>query len=428
MTFEMAASYHGDFKMKTMKQKKDQHYTTHKKIKAVNDSMLPKKYRMAKALCDEAEACGGCQLHTLTYEGQLFVKQQKIKQLFKAYGHIAPIIGMEEPYYYRNKVHAVLKRDKRGRLLSGMYAEGSHHVIPIRTCMIEDQRARAIICTIETLIRSFKYTIYDEDMRQGFLRHILIRTGHQSGEILVVIVTASRMFPSKKHFVEALLKAHPEITSIVQNINTQTDNMVLGTRDEVLYGKGYIIDQLCKLSFKISPQSFYQINAIQTEKLYHKAIELAALTGKECVIDAYCGIGTIGMIASTRAKEVIGVEVNRAAIKDAEVNKKLNHRENITFYHDDAEAFMLACASDGKKVDVVFMDPPRSGSTKPFLDALIRLAPSRIIYISCGPETLKRDLDYLTHHSHYSVEQIIPCDMFPATAHIEVIVKLSLAQ
>lgn len=416
----------GATKMKMIKQKKKEQYVGQKKIKWVNVEALPKAYKASKLLCKHAKACGGCQLQALTYEGQLFVKQQHMKQLFKAYGNVSPIIAMQQPYHYRNKVHAVLKSDRRGRLLSGMYAEGSHHVIQIEECLIEDEKARAIIRTIEALIRSFKFSIYDEDKRQGFLRHILIRTGHQSGEILVVIVTASRTFPSKKHFVSALCKAHPEITSIVQNINTQTDNMVLGKWDEVLYGKGYIIDQLCGLSFKISPQSFYQINAIQTEKLYTKALELAKLTGQECVIDAYCGIGTIGMIASTRAKEVIGVELNQAAIRDAEVNKALNQCENIQFHLEDAELFMIKCAESHRKVDVVFMDPPRAGSTKAFLDALTCLAPSRIIYISCGPDTLKRDLDYLTQHSSYKVRQLVPCDLFPFTQHVEMICSLSL--
>ena len=386
---------------------------------------LSKKYQNAKILCDTYSTCGGCQLQPLTYEGQLFLKQKYITERFKRYGNIQPIIGMEQPYHYRNKVHAVLKRNRHGDILSGMYRERSHEVIPIQSCLIENEQARRIINTITQLIKSFKYPIYDEDLRQGFFRHILIRTGHRSGEILVVLITATRTFPSKKNFVHALLKAHPEITSIVQNINTQTDNMILGTRDEVLYGKGYILDQLCDLTFKISPQSFYQINAVQTEKLYQRAIELAALTGRETVIDAYCGIGTIGMIASQKARVVYGVEVNAAAIKDAEINKKLNKCENVHFYLDDAQHFMLAWAKEKRKVDVVIMDPPRAGSTEQFMRALITLAPKKVVYISCNPETLKRDLDFLTHESDYHVRAIVPCDMFPFTEHVETICLLT---
>lgn len=410
---------------RNIKRSKKNKHSVQVKQPILMDKALPKKYQNAKILCDTYKVCGGCQLQQLTYEGQLYLKQRYIIERFKKYGNIQPIIGMRQPYHYRNKVHAVLKRNKRGDILSGMYREKSHDVIPIQSCLIENEQARMIINTITRLIKSFKYTIYDEDLRQGFFRHILIRTGHKSGEILVVLVTTTRTFPSKKNFVHALLKAHPEITSIVQNINAQTDNMILGTRDEVLYGKGYILDELCSLTFKISPQSFYQINAVQTEKLYQRAIELAELTGSENVIDAYCGIGTIGMIASKKAKVVYGVEVNAAAIKDAEINKKLNDCENIHFYLDDAQRFMLNWAKEKRKVDVVIMDPPRAGSTEQFMRALLTLAPKKVIYISCNPETLKRDLDFMTYESNYRVQSIVPCDMFPFSSHVETITLLT---
>ena len=373
--------------------------------------------------CAYASQCGACQLLYLTYKAQLQRKYTYLKKLLKDYGKIENIIGMEVPYYYRNKVHAVFKRECYGGIKAGTYKEGTHQVVQIKNCLIEDQRASQIIATIYELVKSFKYTIFNEDTMEGFFRHVLIRVGKSTNEILVVLVTGTLNFPSKKHFIKALLTKHPEITSIVQNINGQHTNMILGERQKVLYGKGYIEDILCGCRFKISAQSFYQINPIQTEKLYQKAIKLANLTGKEKIIDAYCGIGTIGIIASHACQEVLGVEVNEAAVNDAILNAKNNDCKNIQFTVADASEWMVRLAEQGKSIDVVFMDPPRAGSTKRFIDALMQLSPRKVIYISCNPETLKRDLDYLTKKD-YSVEQIIPVDLFPQTPHIECIVEL----
>ena len=272
---------------------------------------------------------------------------------------------------------------------------------------------------------------YDEEKCKGTVRHILIRKGFKTGQIMVVIVTASPLFPSKNNFAKALVKAHPEITTIVQNINTRDTSMVLGDRNQVMFGKGFIEDKLCKKTFRISPNSFYQVNSTQTEKLYGKAIEFAGLTGNEVVIDAYCGIGTIGMVASDKAGSVIGVELNKDAVRDAITNAKINNCKNIRFYNNDAGKFMVNMAQESgaspKKspVDVVFMDPPRSGSTKEFIASVHKLAPERIIYISCEPETLARDLKYLTKDEQYKVERMVACDMFCWTEHCEMVVKLS---
>ena len=252
------------------------------------------------------------------------------------------------------------------------------------------------------------------------MRHVLIRTGHQTGEMLVVLVVASPVFPSKNNFVKALRKEHPEITSVVLNVNDKKTSMILGERNIVLYGKGYIQDVLCGYTFRISPHSFYQVNPVQTELLYRKAISLAGLTGKERVLDAYCGIGTIGMIASKKAKEVIGVELNRDAVKDAIGNAKGNGVKNIRFYQADAGAFMVSLAEQEEKMDVVFMDPPRAGSDEAFLESIAKLAPKTVVYISCNPETLARDLKYLTKKK-YQVKKICPVDMFPFTDHCEVV-------
>ena len=331
---------------------------------------------------------------------------------------------MEDYLHYRNKINATFKYKKSG-IISGVYEEGTHNVLPVDKCFIEDEKADEIIASIRKLIPSFKITVYNEDTGYGLLRHVMIRVGKNSGQIMVVLVTSNPIFPSKKNFANALKKLHPEITTIVQNINDKKTSMVLGPRNQVMLGKGFIEDTLCGMKFKISPNSFYQINVEQTEKLYNLAIEYAGLTGKEKVVDAYCGIGTIGLVASKKAKQVIGVELNKEAVKDAIINAKINDCNNIKFYGNDAGKFMVDMAAKGEKADVVFMDPPRSGSDKPFLDSVIKLAPERIVYISCGPESLARDLDYIVKNSEYKVEKITPVDMFPCTEHVETVCLLS---
>ena len=373
--------------------------------------------------CPKARQCGGCQLQGISYEEQLEQKQKKTEELIGPYCRVFPICGMEDPYHYRNKVHAVLDH-KKGKVISGIYAEGSHRVVPVDACLIEDEKADEIIVTIRELLQSFKLPVYDEDTGRGLFRHILVRVGKASGQIMVVLVMASPIFPSKNNFIRVLRQKHPEITTIVQNINDQDTSMVLGEREKVLYGKGYITDTLCGKVFRISSRSFYQINPAQTEKLYQKAIHLASLTGKERIVDAYCGIGTIGLIASDRVKQVIGIELNEDAVRDAMKNARANNVCNVEFYCDDAGDFMREMAANGEKVDVVFMDPPRSGSDEIFLSSVVQLAPKRVVYISCNPETMARDLEYLTDHGYRAITAW-PFDMFPSTAHIEVVTCLS---
>ncbi len=331
---------------------------------------------------------------------------------------------MEKPEHYRNKVSAAFTYDRKGNPLSGVYAERSHHVIPVESCLIEDERADRIIGTIRGMLKSFKIKVYDEDTGYGLLRHVLVRVGKTSGQIMVVLVVSSPVFPSKNNFVKALRLKHPEITTIVLNINDKRTSMVLGEKEHVIYGKGYIEDELCGKIFKISPKSFYQVNPAQTQVLYERAIEFAGLSGRETVIDAYCGIGTIGIIASDRAKKVIGVEVNKAAVKDAIFNAKRNQIKNIDFYHNDAGEFMMQMAEQKGDVDAVFLDPPRAGSDEAFLSSVTALAPEKVVYISCNPETLARDLRYLTRKG-YQVERAEAVDMFPFTDDVETIVSLS---
>lgn len=378
---------------------------------------------MSIGTCPIAKKCGGCQFQGTPYPEQLKKKEKQVRKLLDKYCKVKPIIGMEEPYYYRNKVHAVFDRDRRGNAISGVYEKGTHRVVPVDSCLIEDQKADEIIVSIRGMLKSFKIRTYDEDTGYGLLRHVLVKRGFATGEIMVVLVTASPVFPSKNNFVKALRKLHPEITTVVQNINGRGTSVVLGDKEHVLYGKGYIEDVLCGCTFRISAKSFYQINPVQTEKLYKKAIAMAGLTGKETVIDAYCGIGTIGLIAAKHAKNVIGVELNRDAVRDAITNAKRNNIQNVRFFCADAGEFMVDMAASGDKADVVFMDPPRAGSDEAFLSSVVKLAPKKIVYISCNPETQARDLAYLTKNG-YQAEEACPVDMFPWTEHCESIVSL----
>lgn len=374
--------------------------------------------------CSVSKKCGSCQYQGIPYKEQLMTKQKKMKKLLGKFGNIKPIIGMDDPFYYRNKVHAVFDRDKKGNIICGTYEAKTHKVVPVEECMIEDKVSQEIIRTIRDMLKSFKIKTYDEDTGYGLLRHVLVRRGFSTDEIMVVLVVGSPIFPSKNNFVKALRKKYPQVTTVVLNVNDKKTSMVLGERDIVIYGKGYIRDTLCGCTFRISPQSFYQVNPVQTEILYKTAIEYAGLGRKETVIDAYCGIGTIGLVAAKRAKNVIGVELNPDAVRDARINAKENKITNARFYQGDAGEFMENMAENGEHADVVFMDPPRTGSDKKFMSSVIKLNPSRIVYISCGPETLARDLEYLTKHG-YDVRKIQPVDMFSFTDHCENICLLT---
>ena len=374
--------------------------------------------------CPLYKKCGGCQLQNLTYEQQLRYKQVKCIRLLGKFCRVGEIIGMENPYHYRNKVQAAFALDRHSNIISGVYQSSSHKIVPVTVCMTEDEKADEIIGTIRRLLKNFKLRPYNEDTGRGFLRHVLVKRGFKSGQIMVVLVTGTRDFPKKKDFVATLLKIHPEITTVVQNVNNQKTSMVLGNRSEVLFGDGYITEQLGDFSFRISPRAFYQINPIQTEVLYNTTLEFAGLTGKETVVDAYCGTGTIGIFASPKAKKVVGVELNPDAVKDARVNAKLNSAENTEFYNADAGEFLADAAASNEKYDVVIMDPPRSGSTGKFLKSVAKLAPKTVVYVSCNPETLARDLMFLVRNG-YKVKKIQPVDMFPHTNHVETVVLLS---
>lgn len=382
-----------------------------------------KIHKNTDRLCPYAKKCGGCDYQGIEYKKQLEEKETNVKKLLKDFVKVSPIVGMENPYHYRHKVHAVFDCIGRGQVVAGVYKKNSHDVVDIESCQIEDQEADAIIREVKGLLKSFKIKTYDEDTGYGLLRHVLVRKGYHTGEIMVVLVLSSPILPSKNNFVKALRKNHPNISTVVINVNDKKTSMVLGERNIVVYGKGFIEDKLCGCTFRISPNSFYQVNPAQTELLYEKAIACAQLTGEEKVIDAYCGTGTIGIIASKHAKEVLGVELNKDAIKDAVINAKRNEIKNIKFVNDDAGKYMVSLAEKKETVDVVIMDPPRSGSDEAFLSSVVKLSPKRVVYVSCGPDTLARDLKYLMKKG-YKVTEATPYDMFPMTAHTEVVVGL----
>lgn len=383
---------------------------------------IEEKYRV-KPPCPYYDKCGGCQIQHMSYEGQSKFKQAKVQELLGSFCKVNDILTMEDPYYYRNKVHSTFSYNKKGEIIAGIYRENTHDVINIDKCMIQDSKADEIIGTIKDFMKSFKMKPYDEDTGEGFLRHVLIKRGFSTGQVMVVLVVSSKIFPGKNNYIKALVKKHPEISTIIMNINNRKTSVVLGNEEAILYGKGYIEDILCGVKFQISAKSFYQVNPIQTEILYNKAIEMAKLKGNETVIDAYCGIGTIGLIVSSKVKNVIGVEVNNDAVKDAIRNAKQNNIKNAYFYNDDAGDFMVELASENKKIDLVIMDPPRSGSDEKFLSSLVKLSPEKVVYISCNPETQKRDLEYLVKKG-YKVREIQPVDMFPQTTHVECVVGI----
>lgn len=380
--------------------------------------------KQGEDICPYAKKCGSCTYQGIAYEQQLKAKQELVQKHLGEFMKPAPIIGMERPYHYRNKVHAVFGHVGKGKTVSGVYEMGTHRIVDIENCMIEDEISSAIIKDIHSFLKSFKIKTYDEDTGYGLLRHVMVRRGFTSKEVMVVLVLSSPILPSKNNFVKALRELHPEITTIVLNVNCKKTSMVLGDKETTLYGKGFIEDALCGCTFRISPRSFYQVNPVQTEVLYGKAMEFAGLTGKERVVDAYSGIGTIGIVAASKAKEVICVELNRDAVRDAVINARMNGVKNISFYQKDAGEFLVEMADQGEHVDVVFMDPPRSGSDQKFLESVVKMGPKKVVYVSCSPVSLERDVEYLVKKG-YEVRGVQGVDMFPMTGHVETVVLLT---
>ena len=375
--------------------------------------------------CKICTACGGCQYQQIKYNAQLVFKTNRVKNAIKRIAHLdAPVndcIGAKNPYNYRNKIQVPFTKDRKGNVVYGFYKENSHEIIPTKECAIEDKRAASILWDIKELIKQFNVPVYNEDNGKGILRYVLIRTSYHYPELMVVLVTSIMNFPGQRNFIDALLKLHPEITTIVENVNPRHTNVILGPKEKVLYGPGFIKDTICNLTFEISASSFFQINPEQVEILYKTALKLINIEKNQVVLDAYSGVGTIGLIASKNAKKVISVEIVKDAVKNAIENAKRNNVNNIEFHCGDAGEFINNY--DGQ-IDMVIMDPPRKGSDEKFLSSLINRKVQQIIYISCDPETLARDLEYLS--SSYNVTFVQPVDMFPFTAHVETIVGLAL--
>ena len=389
---------------------------------------VKKLYKLSKdriqPKCKICTSCGGCQYQQIKYDAQLVFKTNRVKNAMKRIAgldvDVKPCLGAKNPYHYRNKIQVPYAKDRKGNIVYGFYRENSHEIIPTKECMIEDKRAASILWDIKELLKQFNISIYNEDNGKGILRYVLIRTSYHYSELMVVLVTSIMNFPGQRNFIEALIKLHPEITTIVENVNPRHTNVILGPKEKVLYGPGFIKDNICDLVFEVSPSSFFQVNPEQVEVLYKTALNLLDTNKNQVVLDAYSGVGTIGLIASKNAKKVISVEIVKAAVKNAIENAKRNNVDNIEFHCGDAGEFITNY--DGH-IDVVIMDPPRKGSDEKFLSTLINTRPSQIIYISCDPETLARDLKYLSQA--YKVIYVQPVDLFPQTAHVEAIVELS---
>lgn len=384
--------------------------------------------RDKKRWCPLFGKCGGCDYVNETYDYELMMKWLREDKLLGRYGRVEQVLSSPSLTGYRCKVQAVCGRDRDGKFITGQYRKGSHHLFPIRSCSLEDGMATAVLQTVRQMATRFSISPFDEDRGTGDLRHILIRTGWKTRETMVVLVTAKKDFPHKDDFVSAIHQKNPNVVTVVQVINNEKTSMVIPKDSEeiILWGKGYIVDNLCGLDFRISAKSFYQVNPEMAERLYEIAMNMARLRPTDTVIDAYCGTGTIGLVAASRGvKEVIGIESNPDAVKDAKLNAEANGISNARFIVDDASKWLKSAQKEGQKCDVLFLDPPRAGSSEEFLAAAGRMEPEVIVYISCNPETLARDLRYIVRFLPYKVLGIQPVDLFPGSESIETVVLLS---
>ena len=379
---------------------------------------------MEQALnCKVAKKCNACQLNNLTYNEQIKYKHNKCKKFLAQFAKIEPVVCMQNPFNYRNKAQATFKRERDKSIVWGLYKSTTNTLVKVRECKLHTKHSNEIFCTLCALFKSFKIAPYDPFRGTGFVKSVVIREGFVSNQVMVVINGADPIFPAKKTFVSALLKKHPYITTVVTTLNKDKTKLFIGKTQDVLFGDGYITDTLCDKTFIISPQSFYQINPVQTQKLYEKAIELAKLDGTQTVLDSYCGVGTIGICASQKAKTVYAVESNKEAIADAKKNAKLNNINNIKFVCADAKDYIAYLKEENIKIDTAFVDPPRMGCSKEFLQSVIDMDIKSVVYISCNIETQSRDLKILIKHG-YKVQSITPVEMFPHTNHIESIAYL----
>lgn len=381
-----------------------------------------------KRWCPLYGKCGGCDYVNESYQAELAAKEETVRKYCSRFGRVSEIIPAVSLTHFRTKVQAVCGLDRDGRFVTGQYRRGSHKLVSVRSCALEDGKATAVLQTVRQAAGRFGLSPYDEDRKTGDLRHILIRVSRKTEEALVALVTAKREFPHKADLVSLIHQKNSFVTSVVQIINSRDTSMVAQEEDEeiLLYGRGYITEEICGLDFTVSAKSFFQTNPEQTEILYRTAMKLARLSEGDRVLDAYSGTGTIAIISATYGVgSVTGVESNPRAVMDAEKNAENNGIENAVFINDDASKYLKEARKRGEKYDVIFLDPPRAGSTEEFLAAAAKMDAEGIVYISCNPETLGRDLRYLTRFTPYRVLEIQPVDMFPGSNHIETVVLMS---
>ena len=393
--------------------------------------VVKKSENRVEADCITYKRCGGCNLRHIKYEETLRIKKEIVQNLINKNLNnkidVNDVIGMENPYYYRNKLQYPVGKNKAGIPVMGVFANRTHEIIPTKECLIQNKKAQEVANTIFSFIKENNIPIYDEKTRKDGIRHIIIKIGVLTNEIMCVIVTSQNNIKNEKELVNIIKNKYSEVKTIVKNINDKNTNVILGDRNIILYGDGYILDKLDKYKFKISTKSFYQINPKQTEKLYKKAIEFANLDKKDVLCDLYCGIGTIGIFASNKVKKVYGIEIVEEAIEMAKENAKLNNVDNIEFIAGDVEvAFKKLLEDDEVKPTAIIVDPPRSGLDNVTISKILETEVEKLIYVSCNPATLVRDIKLL--EEKYVVKEIQPVDMFPYTSHVECVVAMTLRE
>lgn len=395
------------------------------KGRAVVENIIEPSPDRIEPVCPVYGTCGGCKLLHTTYKNQLKIKTDIARKLLSGFGEVGECVGVSgEPFHYRNKIHATLGTDKKGNVISGLYEETTHRVVKITSCAIENVHASKVMATIRDFMNRNHVKPYNEDTGKGTLRHVLFRTS-ATGDTLVVLVSGSKIFPEKNRLAKAISEKHDFVKSIVVNYNTKKTSFVLGNKEEIITGTGYVTDEMCGITFRISGKSFYQVNTPQAERIYLDAINKAGINNDDTVLDAYCGIGTIAAVVAktSGAKEVVGVELSEAAVADARENVKLVGLKNIKFINEDAGDYLTAAIGADIHYSCIIMDPPRSGASERFIKAVLKMSPEKLVYISCNPVTLARDLKALTFRD-YKAEYICPYDMFPQTGHIETVVVL----
>ena len=392
------------------------------------DAVLEASAERVEPLCPVYKECGGCQLQHLSYKGQLECKRQQVQDALSRIGHVdaevLPVLGAANPWNYRNKMQFPAAVSAEGTLSIGCYAAATHSVVDTDSCMIQQEANNQVLLTVRKWMNRFGVSAYDEKTGKGLVRHVMGRVGVHSGQVMAVLVTSAYDIPYRKELIQWLTKYVPGLVSVVQNINKKPTNVVMGSKTRVLFGDEKIKDSLGAISFNISPQSFFQVNSAQAEKLYNKALEFAALSGGETVVDVYCGTGTISLYLAKHAKKVYGIEIVASAIEDAKKNALENNCGNAEFILGDAAAELPALLAGGVRPDVIVVDPPRAGCEEKVLAAMAGVGPQRIVYVSCNPASLARDLAFLEQHG-YKALVAQPVDMFPMTNHVETVVLMT---